>query len=321
MSSASNRNRRCSKRHDGGHGPTSHSCSRRHRTSPSPWPTTSRPFDVVMSRSVLHWVPERDHRAILEQCKRVLRPGGTLRIECGGGDNVREIVAFLDDVTASIAGARAVRAPWTFLHAGAYLDMLLDVGFDVSDGFVRTVAQRRVVRSRGRARLVAQPGDPGVREPGSIRTSAPASASPSTTASTSCAVRMEPTTSRLCASTSARTRECNCTEDEADAPTMRAMMPSVLLVSFFTTVAVTAGLLASDDDDDRIGASVLVAGRRGELDLWARDAQARADPRPSDRSTRRPRRCRSAGSPGTPASPHRPGACPPTRRTCRTRPA
>jgi len=102
-----------------------------------------QPFDVVMSRSVLHWVPERDHRAILEQCKRVLRPGGTLRIECGGGDNVREIVAFLDDVAASIAGSRAVRAPWTFLHAGAYLDLLLDVGFDVTDGFVRTVAQRR----------------------------------------------------------------------------------------------------------------------------------------------------------------------------------
>jgi len=101
------------------------------------------PFDVVMSRSVLHWVPERDHRTILEQCMRVLRPSGTLRIECGGGDNVREIVAFLDDVTASIAGPRAVRAPWTFLHAGAYLDALLDVGFDVTDGFVRTVAQRR----------------------------------------------------------------------------------------------------------------------------------------------------------------------------------
>lgn len=101
------------------------------------------PFDLVMSRSVLHWVPERDHRTILEQCKRVLRPGGMLRIECGGGDNVREIVALLDDVGASIAGSRAVRAPWTFLHAGAYLDMVLDVGFDVTGGFVRTVAQRR----------------------------------------------------------------------------------------------------------------------------------------------------------------------------------
>ena len=100
-------------------------------------------FDVVMSRSVLHWIPWRDHRTILEQCRDVLRPGGTLRIECGGGDNVREIAAFLDDVAASIAGERAVRAPWTFLHAGAYLDLLLEVGFEVDDGFVRTVAQRR----------------------------------------------------------------------------------------------------------------------------------------------------------------------------------
>ncbi len=103
------------------------------------------PFDVVMSRSAIHWIPWADHRTVLEQCRNVLRPGGMLRIECGGGDNVREIVAFLDDVASSIAGARAVSAPWTFVHAGAYLDLLLDVGFDVvgNDSFVRTVAQRR----------------------------------------------------------------------------------------------------------------------------------------------------------------------------------
>jgi trans-aconitate methyltransferase len=101
------------------------------------------PFDLVFSRSVLHWIPAADHRTILEQCHHVLRPGGALRIECGGGDNVREIVAFLDDVAASIAGDRAVSAPWTFFHAGAYLDFVLDLGFELGDGFVRTVAQRR----------------------------------------------------------------------------------------------------------------------------------------------------------------------------------
>jgi len=102
-------------------------------------------FDVVMSRSVLHWLPWADHRTVLEQALTVLRPGGTLRIECGGGDNVREIVAFLDAVASSIAGERAVSAPWSFVHAGAYLDLLLEVGFDVDgdDSFVRTVAQRR----------------------------------------------------------------------------------------------------------------------------------------------------------------------------------
>jgi trans-aconitate methyltransferase len=108
-------------------------------------------FDVVMSRSVLHWVPAADHRSILEQCRAVLRPGGLLRIECGGGDNTRDVVAFLDDIAASIAGSRAVRAPWTFFHPGEYLNIVLDAGFDVDDGFVRTVAQRR---SFDRARLL-----------------------------------------------------------------------------------------------------------------------------------------------------------------------
>jgi trans-aconitate methyltransferase len=100
-------------------------------------------FDVVFSQSVLHWVPRADHPAILRNCHRLLRPGGALRIECGGGDNVPEVVAFLDDVARSVAGPSAPRAPWTFVHAGAYLDLLLEVGFEVKDGFVHTVAQRR----------------------------------------------------------------------------------------------------------------------------------------------------------------------------------
>jgi trans-aconitate methyltransferase len=104
---------------------------------------SGEPFDVVMSRSVLHWVPADDHHSVLEQCHAALRGGGLLRIECGGGDNTRDVVAFLDEIAVSVAGPRAVRAPWTFLHAGEYLDMVLDVGFDVEDGFVRTVAQRR----------------------------------------------------------------------------------------------------------------------------------------------------------------------------------
>lgn len=100
-------------------------------------------FDVIFSQSVLHWVPWPDHRTILEQCRGVLRTGGALRVECGGGDNVREVTSFLDEVAASIGGAGAPSAPWTFVHAGAYLDLLLDVGFDVNEGYVHTVAQRR----------------------------------------------------------------------------------------------------------------------------------------------------------------------------------
>jgi trans-aconitate methyltransferase len=100
-------------------------------------------FDVIFSQSMLHWVPWADHPAILQQCRERLRAGGALRVECGGGDNVREVVTFLDDVARSIAGDRAPRAPWTFVHAGAYLDLLLATGFGVTDGYVHTVAQRR----------------------------------------------------------------------------------------------------------------------------------------------------------------------------------
>ena len=100
-------------------------------------------FDVVYSQSVLHWIPWADHPSILRECRRLLRPGGALRIECGGGDNVREVVAFLGAVAASITGGPPPDAPWTFVHAGAYLDLLLEVGFTVDRGFVHTVAQRR----------------------------------------------------------------------------------------------------------------------------------------------------------------------------------
>ena len=100
-------------------------------------------FDIVFSQSVFHWIPWDDHYTVLRQCRDVLRPGGALRIECGGGDNVREVVRFLDDVARAVAGPSAPRAPWTFVHAGAYLDLLLDAGFIVDGGFVRTVAQRR----------------------------------------------------------------------------------------------------------------------------------------------------------------------------------
>jgi trans-aconitate 2-methyltransferase len=105
--------------------------------------TDDASFDVIYSQSVLHWVPWTDHPAILRECRRLLRPGGALRIECGGGDNVREVVAFLGAVARDVTGAPAPPTPWTFAHAGAYLDLLLDVGFDVREGYVHTLAQRR----------------------------------------------------------------------------------------------------------------------------------------------------------------------------------
>src|SRR5215831_15241806 len=38
-------------------------------------------FDVVYSRAVLHWVPAAEHPGVLASSRRLLRPGGRLRIE------------------------------------------------------------------------------------------------------------------------------------------------------------------------------------------------------------------------------------------------
>ncbi|MEA3078519.1 MAG: trans-aconitate 2-methyltransferase [Actinomycetota bacterium] len=101
------------------------------------------PFDVIYSRAVLHWLSSEDLASVLVQAFSLLRPGGVLRIECGGGGNVPEIVAFLDDVGSSFG--RAVGVPWNFRDPGWWLDLLLSSGYSVADdaAFVRTVAQRR----------------------------------------------------------------------------------------------------------------------------------------------------------------------------------
>lgn len=98
------------------------------------------PFDVVVSRAALHWIPMLDLPGVLAQCHRVLRPGGVLRIEAGGGDNIARIVTLLDRCSEQVGGPTS---PWTFLHAGTALELSEQAGFAVGPGEVRTVAQRR----------------------------------------------------------------------------------------------------------------------------------------------------------------------------------
>ncbi len=97
-------------------------------------------LDGIYSRAALHWVPRAEWPGVLAGCRRALRPGGWLRIECGGGDNVAAMQALLDEVSAGLGGPVA---PWNFLPAGAALDLLDEAGFVAGDGWVHTVAQRR----------------------------------------------------------------------------------------------------------------------------------------------------------------------------------
>lgn len=105
-----------------------------------PGPDADGSFAAIFSRSVLHWVPAADHPGVLTEAFRLLSPGGWLRIECGGAGNVRSIVETFDRIAAGYDGPTA---PWTFLDAGRYLELTERAGFEVGDGYVRTVAQRR----------------------------------------------------------------------------------------------------------------------------------------------------------------------------------
>ena len=105
-------------------------------------PSHDGAYDVVLSRAVLQWVPWADWPAVFRSAARLLRPGGWLRIECGGAGNVPKVREVLDAASAARGGPTG---PWTFPDAGAALELLEQAGVDpYADGaFVRTVAQRR----------------------------------------------------------------------------------------------------------------------------------------------------------------------------------
>ena len=100
-------------------------------------------FDVVLSRSVLHWVPRADQPGVYRSAARLVRPGGYVRVECGGVGNVASTVALLDEVSARFEGPAS---PWTFADPGQALDWVEQAGLDVVGDprcYVRCVAQRR----------------------------------------------------------------------------------------------------------------------------------------------------------------------------------
>lgn len=108
-------------------------------------------FDVVFSRSVMHWVPAADHPGVLAAAHRLLRPGGWLRIECGGAGNVQTVVRAFAGVAAGF-GYSGAHPPWSFLDAGTAFEMAERAGFvlDTDRGdFARMVVQRRAFDRQG----------------------------------------------------------------------------------------------------------------------------------------------------------------------------
>ena len=97
-------------------------------------------FDVVMSRSVLHWVSLADHPALLAEVRRLLQPGGWFRAEFGGAGNIPVVLPMLDDVSRRLGGPVT---PWTFTDPATYLELVEQAGLEIGPGFVRSTAQHR----------------------------------------------------------------------------------------------------------------------------------------------------------------------------------
>ncbi len=101
-------------------------------------PKLDRAVDVVFSTATFHWV--RDHAALFRALLRVLKPGGRLVAQCGGGPNIAAIVERATAILRSDRYAPFVGdwpGPWEFADPATTADRLRAAGFvDVETGLV-----------------------------------------------------------------------------------------------------------------------------------------------------------------------------------------
>jgi SAM-dependent methyltransferase len=95
--------------------------------------------DLVVSRAVLHWLPDSSLPRVFSAAFAILRPGGWFHAECGGMGQAPALMAVLS------ALAREHGLPqWPgFPDTGITFERLEQAGFAIPDEGVRTVAQRR----------------------------------------------------------------------------------------------------------------------------------------------------------------------------------
>ena len=86
--------------------------------------------DAVFSTATFHWV--RDHARLFANLFRVLRPGGWLVAQCGGGANIARLVGHADDVMRSAPFAPYFAGwggPWEYADDATTAERLRTAGF------------------------------------------------------------------------------------------------------------------------------------------------------------------------------------------------
>jgi len=67
------------------------------------------PVDAVFSNATFHWIS--NHEALYGNLAAVLRPGGRLVAQCGGGDNIASVRHAVEEVAGAWGGATTFAAP------------------------------------------------------------------------------------------------------------------------------------------------------------------------------------------------------------------
>ena len=87
-------------------------------------------FDAIFSNAALHWVKESE--MAIFSIWRSLRPGGRFVAEFGGKDNIKLIVAGINNSLDTFGFSQnKQKNPWCFLSAGEYSQLLENQGFIV----------------------------------------------------------------------------------------------------------------------------------------------------------------------------------------------
>lgn len=90
-----------------------------------------REFDGIFSTASFHWV--RDHDRLFRNLYRALRPGGWLCAQCGGGENLAQLLARVHRLMASAAYAEyfaGYQSPWEYSDAETAASRLRHAGFE-----------------------------------------------------------------------------------------------------------------------------------------------------------------------------------------------
>ena len=92
-------------------------------------------FDAVFSNAALHWIPDQDHDAVLDNVREVLRPGGRFVAEMGGRGNVAALIEALNDALVEQGHAPEPGSdgqhPWYFPSIGEYAPRLEEHGLEI----------------------------------------------------------------------------------------------------------------------------------------------------------------------------------------------